>query len=79
MFETYPDIITINHLMEMLHIGKTSAYSLLQSNQIRHVKVGKKYVIPKTAVLSFVGGMCYTDDQIIDGRLHLVMKGDTVQ
>ena len=42
MFENYPDIITVEHLMEMLNIGKSSAYSLLKSKQIQHVRVGRK-------------------------------------
>lgn len=76
MFSEYPDIVTVDNIMEMLHIGKSSAYSLLQSNQIRHVKVGRKYIIPKQAVLAFIGEMCYYDNQIIDGRLQLVTEGD---
>lgn len=76
MFSEYPDIITVDHLTKMLKIGKSSAYSLLQNNQIRHVKVGRKYIIPKQAVLFFVGGLCYTDSQIIDGGLQLVKKGE---
>ena len=75
MFNDYPDIITVEHLTEMLHIGKSSAYSLLQDNQIQHVKVGRKYIIPKQAVLSFVGGICYTGDQVINDGL-LTMEGE---
>ena len=68
MFNNYPDIITVEQLAKMLNIGKSSAYSLLQNNQIHHVKVGKKYIIPKTAVLDFVGEIWYNDRQIINGR-----------
>ena len=75
MFNEYPDVIKINHLMEMLNIGKSSAYALLQNNQIHHVRVGKKYIIPKAAVIGFLGQTCYNDDQIINGRLSLVKKG----
>jgi excisionase family DNA binding protein len=69
MFKDYPDVVTVEQLAEMLNIGKSSAYSLLQNNQIRHVKVGKKYIIPKTAVLDFIGEMCYNSNKIINGRL----------
>ena len=31
-------------------------------------KVGKKYIIPKTAMLDFVGETCYNNRQIINGR-----------
>jgi len=71
MFEHYPEIISVENLMEMLHIGKSSAYSLLKENKIRHVRVGKKYIIPKNAVVGFINDFCYNDDKIINGRLHL--------
>jgi excisionase family DNA binding protein len=70
MFENYPDIITIEDLMDMLHIGKSSAYSLLQQNQILHVRVGRKYIIPKQSVIGFISNFQYNDDQIINGRLN---------
>jgi len=63
--------------MQMLHIGKSSVYELLRSNQIRHVRVGKKYIIPKSAVIGFVNGVCYNNRQIIDGGLHFA-KGVSV-
>ncbi|MCL2213357.1 MAG: helix-turn-helix domain-containing protein [Oscillospiraceae bacterium] len=70
MFENYADIITINDLMTMLNIGKSTAYSLLQNNKIHHVKIGRKYVIPKQSVVDFVAGLCYNEDRIISGRLQ---------
>ena len=69
MFKNYPDVVTVEQLAQMLNIGKSSAYALLQSNRIHHVKVGKKYIIPKTSVLDFIGEICYNDKQIINGGL----------
>lgn len=71
LFERYPDIVSVNDIMKMLKIGKSSAYTLLKNNEIRHVRVGKKYIIPKDAVVGFVENMCYNKEQIIDGRLGL--------
>ena len=51
MFNDYPDIISIETLMKMLQIGKSTAYSLLRNKFIRHVRVGKKYIIPKQCIL----------------------------
>ena len=79
MFENYPDIVNIENMMSMLGIGKSSAYALLQSNQIRHVKIGRKYIVPKKSVVDFLGSMCYNENQIIDGRLNRVTKGDFLQ
>ena len=78
MFEEYPDVVTVNLLMKMLNIGKSSAYELLKNNQIGSVRIGKKYVIPKKAVINLFDGICYNDSQIISGRLHEVMEGDIV-
>ena len=69
MFKDYPDVVSVAQFCEMLHIGKSSAYALLQNNRIHHVKVGKKYIIPKTAVLAFIGEICYNNKQIINGGL----------
>ncbi len=77
MFEKYPDIVTVDNLMD---IGKAAAYSLLQSNQIRHVRIGKKYIIPKQAILEFLNPMCYHDIQMIDcGQTKTVLKGEILK
>ena len=62
MFNDYPDIVAVEDVMCMLGIGKSTAYTLLKTNQISHVKVGRKYIIPKQAVIGFVQGLCYTID-----------------
>jgi len=67
MFNNYPDIITVEQLTKMLNIGKSSAYSLLQTNKIRHVKVGRKYIIPKKEVIEFLNEMCYNMKESIVG------------
>lgn len=54
MFKDYPDIITILDLQTMLHIGRNAAYKLLQDESIVSIRVGKKYIIPKTSVSNFV-------------------------
>ena len=76
MFHEYPDIVTVDQVCRMLNVGKASAYTLLQERQIRHVRVGRKYIIPKSAVIGFVNQSCYNDEQKKDIRLTLVKKGD---
>ena len=79
MFEKYPDVVTVENLMEMLHIGKSSVYALLQQNKIRHVRVGKKYLIPKQSVVGFINNPCYNECQIISGRRnHSQERGSCV-
>ncbi len=57
-FREYPDILTIEQLMEMLHIGRNSAYSMLKEGLIKTIKVGKKYIIPKKSVIEFIETAC---------------------
>ena len=78
MFDKYTDIVSVDQVMSMLNIGKSTAYSLLQSGQIQHVRVGRKYIIPKQSVIDFVNCSCYNDTQITDGRLRSVEKGDMI-
>ena len=54
MFKDYPDIITIIDLQAMLHIGRNAAYKLLKDNSIVSIRVGKKYIIPKSSVTNFI-------------------------
>lgn len=54
MFKDYPDIVTIIDLQAMLHIGRNAAYKLLKDNSIVSIRVGKKYIIPKSSVTNFI-------------------------
>ena len=54
MFESYPDVVTVNELCEMLDISKKLAYRILDSQDIRSVKVGRIYRIPKAAIIEFL-------------------------
>ena len=54
MFSKYPDVVSVSELMDMLHIGKNTAYELLQSGKIKSIKIGKKYRIPKSFVIEYL-------------------------
>ena len=53
--EQYPDIMTVEDLMDFLSIGKNSAYGLLQSGAISTLRIGRIYRIPKVAVYEYIG------------------------
>ena len=78
MFVDFPDIVSIPQIMEMLHIGKSTAYALLRNNNIPHVRVGKKYIVPKQSVIGFLENSCYNQGQIINGRLIQQSKGESL-
>lgn len=54
MFNDYPDVVTVDDLRQMLHIGRSAAYSLLKSGRIKTLKFGKEYIIPKSSVIDFL-------------------------
>ena len=59
MFNNYPDIMSINDLRSALGIGRTKAYELVKSGEIRSIKVGKAIRIPKISLLDYVKGSSY--------------------
>ena len=75
MFESYPDVVSVEQLMKMLGIGKNKAYSLLRNRDIISLKIGRKYLIPKKAVIDFITVMCDNSGRIIDSRLHVTKGG----
>ena len=54
MFTSYPDLVNIIQLKEMLGIGQTLAYRLLKNNTIKSVKVGREYKIPKINIINYL-------------------------
>ena len=62
MFENYPDVVEVEDLRVMLGgISKKLAYRLLANQEIRSVRVGRSYKIPKVCVIEYLMGeeMCH--------------------
>lgn len=62
MFENYPDVVEVNDLRKMLGgISKKLAYRLLADQEIRSVRIGRAYKIPKVCVIEYLLGeeMCH--------------------
>ena len=57
MFSEYPDVITVEQLMEMLHIGKNAAYSLLKSGEVKTIRIGRRYIIPKQSIITYISSI----------------------
>ena len=53
-FNTYPDVVSIDEIQQMLRIGKNAVYELLKTEKLKSIKVGKKYVVPKKFVIDFL-------------------------
>lgn len=47
-------VVTVEDLARLLAIGRNTAYLLVRSGKIRSIKVGRRYLIPKTAVEEYL-------------------------
>ena len=75
MFSDYKDVVSPKELQAMLGIGRNMVYELLRANIIPSIKIGRKYIVTKQAVIAFIEQTCYNEGQIIGGGLRTVEKG----
>lgn len=54
MLENYKDILNIKELCEAIDVGKNTAYKLLNTGEIKSVRIGKVYKIPKVWVVDYI-------------------------
>ena len=54
MFREYPEVVTVENVMEMLGIGRNLAYDIIRNGRLKTVKIGKRYIIPKQSVINFL-------------------------
>ena len=54
LFKDYPDVVTVEQVSEILHIGQVLAYRLVRSGEIKSRKVVRRYIITKQNVIDFV-------------------------
>lgn len=54
MFNDYPDIVSIKQMMIMLKIGRNTAYNLINTNQIKSIKIGRIHKIPKVNIIKYI-------------------------
>ena len=51
----YPDILTTKDLQSILGISGKTVFRLLHSGQIKSIKVGRNFRIPKIYLLQYLG------------------------
>lgn len=49
MFTEYNDVVTVEEVMEMLHLGRVTVYNLLKTDKIHTQRVGKNMSYPRKA------------------------------
>ena len=54
MFHSYPDVVSVKQLQEMLgDISQKLAYKLIKENHFIYRKVGREYRIKKVSIIRF--------------------------
>ena len=54
MFRDYPDVVSVAQMQTMLGIGRNSAYSLLRTEKIKSIRIGRVHRIPKSNIVRYM-------------------------
>ena len=54
VLKEYPDILTVEEMSDALGVSTKTGYQLLRENEIKHLKVGRAYRVPKVHLLSYL-------------------------
>lgn len=52
----YPDLMTVKDVQEILNIGRSTAYKLLQSGALNSIRIGSIYRVPKVYLTAYIKG-----------------------
>ena len=59
-----PDILTVSEAAKSLKVGRTTMYRLLRDGEVRHIRIGRKIIIPAQYLIQFIENQ--TGNQIAD-------------
>lgn len=54
MLENYNDVLQIKDIMDILEIGRNSAYKLISNGSIKSLRIGRNIRIPKIYLLDYL-------------------------
>lgn len=54
MFENSKEVLTVKEACIALSMGHNTLYRLLKQGNIKSIKVGKKYYIPKVFLIDYI-------------------------
>ena len=55
-FESMPLVLEVSDIADTLKIGRNVAYTLVKKGEIKSVKIGSHYRIPKDSFIEFLMG-----------------------
>ncbi len=54
-FDDLPLVLTIDELAPLLNVSRNTVYEMVRSNQIKSIKIGAQYRIPKHVIRQYLG------------------------
>lgn len=54
MFKDQPEALTVPEAARLMRIGKNKAYELVNAGVIGSIRIGRKIIVPKTALITFL-------------------------
>lgn len=59
ILKEYPDVLTTKDIQSILGVSGKTVFRLLHSDQIKSIKVGRNFRIPKIYLLQYLGLVSY--------------------
>lgn len=59
MLKDLPDTLTVDEVAKVLRIGRNTAYGLIRNGHIGSLRIGKRYCIPKSALIKYMESAQY--------------------
>ena len=54
MLDQYDDVLEVEEACEILHMGRNCIYTILQSGELKGYQHGRRWRIPKLAVIEYI-------------------------
>ncbi len=70
IFTNFKDVVKVKDLQKMLGIGRNLAYELVATNQIKSIKSGNIFLIPKQNVIDFLNGQNTQKETSTKGEIY---------
>jgi excisionase family DNA binding protein len=54
MFRQFPDLLSVKEVQQALRVGRSTAYKLLTSGELKSFRIGATYRIPKAYLMDYI-------------------------
>jgi excisionase family DNA binding protein len=59
MLNNYTDVLTVQQIAKILHIGINQAYELIHRHVIGYIRIGRRIIIPKSSLIDYLESSRY--------------------